>query len=131
LATIGDPLADIGWVELLWAAPVGLPFTPGALTIDEVIERYEELTGIPVRHREWYRVFQMLKTAVIMLSGSMLFDRGESDDLRLADMGLYVSYYTDRAFAEFDIDADMESGPVAPRPERIDAVRAALDHEPS
>jgi len=109
---------------LLWAAPVGLPFTPGALTIDEVIDRYEELTGIRVRHGSWYRAFQMLKTAVIMLSGSMLFDSRESDDLRFAEMGLYVSYYTQRAFAEFGIDDDLESGPVAPRPERIDAVKA-------
>jgi len=131
LSTIGDPLADIGWMELLWSAPVGLPFTSGALTIDEVIGRYEELTGIPVRHREWYRAFQMLKTAVIMLSGSMLFDSGESDDLRLGEMGLYVSYYTDRAFAEFGVDADLESGPVAPRPERIDAVRAAAEEPPA
>jgi aminoglycoside phosphotransferase (APT) family kinase protein len=125
LATIGDPLADIGWAELLWAAPVGLPSLPGALTIDEVIERYEELTGISVEHRDWYRAFQMLKTAVIMLSGSMLFDSGESDDLRLAEMGPIVHWYTRKALKEFGLDPNIESGPVMPRQERIDAVKAA------
>jgi aminoglycoside phosphotransferase (APT) family kinase protein len=126
LASIGDPLADIGWAELLWAAPVGLPSLPGALTIDEFIERYEHLTGISVQHREWYRAFQMLKTAVIMLSGSMLFDSGESNDLRLAAMGPVVHWYTQKALVELGLDPNIESGPVMPRQERIDAVKSAV-----
>ena len=125
LATIGDPLADVGWAELLWAAPVGLPSLPGALTIDEFIVRYEELSGITVHHRDWYRAFQMFKTAVIMLSGSMLFDSGESDDLRLAEMGPIVHWYTQKALVEVGLDPDIEPGPVMPRQERLDAVRSA------
>ncbi len=127
LATIGDPLADIGWAELLWAAPVGLPSLPGALTIEEFIERYQQLTEISIQHREWYRAFQMFKTAVIMLSGSMLFDSGESDDLRFAHMGPVVHWYTQQALAELGENSDLESGPVLPRRERLDAVKQAQE----
>ena len=41
LTTVGDPLTDIGYLELLWRMPVGIPSHDAALTIDEVIDRYE------------------------------------------------------------------------------------------
>ena len=59
-----------------------------------------------------------------MLVAAMLFDRGVSDDLRLATMGLIVHPMTQRALRELGVDEDLEPGPVAPREERIRAVRA-------
>ena len=122
LATIGDPLADIGWLELLWGFPVGLPTVPGAPTVDEIVAHYERLTGISTRHREWYRAFQGLKMTVINLSGSMMFESGETDDLRLAMMGHTVHWMTRRTLAELGIHDEIEPGPVAPSSERMAAV---------
>lgn len=34
-------------------------------------------------------------------------------------MGMVVPHYTARALAELGIDGELESGPVAPRPERL------------
>src|SRR5438309_807027 len=93
LATVGDPLADIGWLEVTWMTPT---FTsrPHSLTVDEAVARYEERTGIEVRNRAWYRAFQAFKMAVIMLVGAMHFDRGVTDDLRFAEMGAAVPLVT-------------------------------------
>ena len=46
MATIGDPLTDIGWAELLWTIPGSFTTLPGALSVDEFVARWEELTGI-------------------------------------------------------------------------------------
>ena len=47
MATIGDPLADIGWLEVLWTMPgSGFTTTPGALSLDEFVARWEQRTGI-------------------------------------------------------------------------------------
>ena len=124
LAALGDPLADIGWAEVNWTTPGSFTQRDGALTTDEFVRRYEELTGIEVVHREWYRAFQGFKMVVIMLVAAMLFDRGVTDDLRFASMGLAVDRFTRPALASLGIDADIEPGPVTAREERVREVRA-------
>ena len=125
MTAVGDPLADIGYAEMMWSLPVGLPTRPGALTADEIVARYETSTGIEVLHRPWYRAFQMFKVLVIQLIGSMLFDRGISDDLRLAEMGMGIPYMTPMGLRDLGVDEEPESGPVVPSSDRIAAVRAA------
>ena len=61
MTTVGDPLADIGWAEVNWTTPGSFTVRPGGLTTDEFVARYEELSGIEVVHREWYRAFQGFK----------------------------------------------------------------------
>ncbi len=129
LAQPGDPLADIGWVELMWAFPVGLPTVDGAPTIDELLDRWCGLTGIALGDRAWYRAFQGLKMAVINLSGSMLFDAGHSDDLRFALLGHSVPWITQTALQELGLDPDIEPGPVVPREERVAEVTARVEAE--
>ena len=124
LVDVGDPLTDLGYLELLWGMPVGLTGVPGAPTTDELVARYEELSGIPVRHRGWYRAMQAFKVAVISLLGSMLFDAGHSDDLRHAQLGYGVPVLTGVGLAALGVDEELEPGPVTPRRKRIDAVRA-------
>lgn len=124
LAAVGDPLADIGWAELLWASP-GYPTSgPGALTTDQFVARWEELTGITARHREWYRAMQALKMAVIMFVGGQLFDAGHSDDPRLADMAHAVHPMTEIGLRQLGIDEPLEPGPVLPRRHRADPAEA-------
>jgi aminoglycoside phosphotransferase (APT) family kinase protein len=123
LAGVGDPLTDVGYAEVLWRMPIGLPSRPGSLTADEFVARYEERTGIKTRERAWYRAHQAYKLAVIMLLGSMLFDRGHSDDPRLAEMAFGVPLMTDAGLRDLDVDETLEHGPVMPRADRVAAVR--------
>jgi aminoglycoside phosphotransferase (APT) family kinase protein len=123
MAARGDPLTDIGWAEVNWVTPGSFTSRPGALTPDEMVARYQELTGITVRDREWYRAFQAYKMVVIMLVAAMLFDEGATDDLRFAHMGLAVHPYTRKALAELGIHDDLESGPVTARDARVRAVQ--------
>jgi aminoglycoside phosphotransferase (APT) family kinase protein len=131
LAALGDPLADVAWAEINWSTPGFFTSFPGSLTVEEFIHRYQELTGFELTNRHWYRAFQGFKLAIIMFVGAMLFDNGVSDDLRLAGMGLAVSYFTGRALAEFDIEDEIESGPVTADKERFRSVRDAGSRLPS
>ena len=124
LTDVGDPLADVGYAEVLWALPVGLNSRPGSLTADELVSRYEERTGIRVQNREWYRALQAYKLAVIMLLGSMLFDGGHSDDMRLSDMSYGIPLMTGAGLHELGVEEVLESGPIAPRRDRVHEVRA-------
>lgn len=123
MTTVGDPLADLGWTEITWTSPGYFTAVPGAPTTDDLVARYQELTGIPVRHREWYRAFQGYKLAVILFVAAMLFDAGHSDDPRFADMGLGVHAMTVRALAELGVSDVPEPGPVTARPERVAAAQ--------
>jgi aminoglycoside phosphotransferase (APT) family kinase protein len=123
MAGIGDPLADIGWMELLWMQPVGITSRPSSPTVDEFIAHYERISGITVRNRPWYRAFQSFKMAAILLVGSMLVDGGFSDDLRHVQNAAGISMLTQLGLYELGVGGEFETGPVEPRPERIAALR--------
>ena len=126
LATVGDPLTDIGWLECNWDTPGAFTTRPGSLSCDDAVALWEQITGIVVQNRDWYRALAMFKMSVIMLVAAMLFDEGVTDDLRFANMGLAVQPYTEMALAALGIDAAPDSGPVLARRERVRAVRAQL-----
>ena len=122
LATIGDPMADIGWAEMTWRiTPAFAGLAPEHF--DQQLARYAELTGLTIHDRQWYAAFQAFKMAVIQLVGAMLFDRGHSDDIRYADMAMGVQWLTQLGLQTLDIFEEIEPGPVAPRPERVQEVR--------
>jgi aminoglycoside phosphotransferase (APT) family kinase protein len=123
MAGIGDPLADIGWMELLWMQPVGITSRPSSPTVDQFIAHYEAISGITVRNRSWYRAFQAFKMAAILLVGSMLVDGGFSDDLRHAQNAAGISMLTQLALYELGVEGEFETGPVEPRPGRVEALR--------
>jgi aminoglycoside phosphotransferase (APT) family kinase protein len=122
MADVGDPLADVGWAEILWRTP-SITSQPSSLGVDEFVARWEQLTGIRARHREWYRAFQTYKMAVIMLVGGMLFDAGHSDDLRLAGMASVVPFVTQLALGELGVSERPEPGPMTVREERLAEVK--------
>jgi aminoglycoside phosphotransferase (APT) family kinase protein len=127
MATVGDPLADIGWAELLWTSPGYATSAPGALSVDEFVARWEQLTGVKTQQREWYRALQALKMAVIMFVGGQLFDAGHSTDLRLAEMAHAVHPMTQLGLLQLGVDEQLEAGPVLPRKERIRQVTEGVD----
>jgi aminoglycoside phosphotransferase (APT) family kinase protein len=122
MTTVGDPLTDIGWMELLWMQPVGITSHAAALTIDEFIERYQAASGISVENRGWYRALNAFKMAVICLIGAMLVDQGDSDDPKLVLAAGGTHLLTHVGLADLGITDNLESGPVTIRQERIDEV---------
>ncbi len=76
LATIGDPLADVGYLVATWSQPGdaespisalgGLTKQPGFLTREELIARYEERSGRSMRDVRWYMTLALWKSAVFL-----------------------------------------------------------------
>jgi aminoglycoside phosphotransferase (APT) family kinase protein len=76
LATIGDPLADVGYLVATWAQPGDEENTlfalgavtrrPGFPTRDELIARYEQRSGRSMSDLRWYTVLALWKSAVFL-----------------------------------------------------------------
>lgn len=122
MTSVGDPLTDLAWAESNWTMAGSFTSLPGALTPDEMVELYQRLTGITVRYRDWYVALELYKMLAILLLAAMLFDRGESDDLRFAQMGGAIRPYTVAALARLGVDEPLEPGPVTARSQRIHEV---------
>jgi len=124
MTTVGDPLTDIGWLELLWMQSVGITSHPAALSVDALLAHYQAVSGIEVANRSWYRAFNAYKMAVICLIGAMLIDGGHSDDQKLVLAAYGTSMLTKVGLGELGIDEPLADGPVMPRVERIRQVRS-------
>lgn len=95
MATIGDPIADVGltlcywtWVNApgvnLGTAP-SITAEPGWLTRDEFIRRYAERTGRDVSRITYYEVLGIYKLAVILQQIYVRYRRGQTQDARFAN----------------------------------------------
>jgi aminoglycoside phosphotransferase (APT) family kinase protein len=101
MATIGSPRMDLGttlgyWVEAADDARLqGLAFgptnVPGSLTRAELIDRYEQQTGISVGDGVYYRVFGLFKIAVILQQIYARYRKGSTSDSRFAALGYFVT----------------------------------------
>lgn len=74
MATLGDPLADLGMLLMFWDE-IGRPYNPitdgltafeGFPSREEVIERYVTRRGLQVDNLDWYLVFSQFKLAIIL-----------------------------------------------------------------
>jgi aminoglycoside phosphotransferase (APT) family kinase protein len=73
MATIGDPLADVGYTMLYWGTKDRPPIhpsqlcaeLPGMFTADEVAEHYAIVSGRPVEHVVFYIVLAAFKLTII------------------------------------------------------------------
>jgi aminoglycoside phosphotransferase (APT) family kinase protein len=126
MTTVGDPLTDIGWMELLWMQPVGITSHESSLTIEEFLERYESASGITPVNRPWYRALNAYKMAVICLIGAMMFDSGASDDLKLVVAAGGVPILPLLGLADLGITEQFDNGPVEIGEERILEVRSRV-----
>ncbi|MGI8750131.1 MAG: phosphotransferase family protein [Thermoleophilaceae bacterium] len=101
LATIGDPLADVGYLTVTWAQagdPDEMAFgslsaatrKEGFPTRDELVARYEQATGRSVAALSWYQALALWKAAVFMEGNYKRFLAGSTDDeyLGLFDEGV-------------------------------------------
>ena len=96
MATIGDPLMDLGtslgyWVERddpeeLRALAFGLTMLPGNLTRVEIVQRYAQTSGRDVSRIQFYYVYALFKIAVIVQQIYNRYKQGYSHDPRFANM---------------------------------------------
>jgi aminoglycoside phosphotransferase (APT) family kinase protein len=115
MATLGDPLTDLGWLELLWMQPVGIASHPDAYSIDELLACYGAASGITPRHRPWYRALAAYKMSAICLIGAMLYADGVSTDERYALNAYGIPMLTKLGLAELGITEQLDDGPVLAR----------------
>lgn len=104
MATIGDPLVDLGSVLAYWrddTEPLSASSSSneplGLLSKDEAVERYASRTGLELDDVSWYHAFSRWKIAVIMQQLHNRFLRGESNNERLATMGENVGRLSQQA----------------------------------
>ena len=107
MATVGDPLMDLGTTLGYWIEPgdqeplrrflVGPTTLPGSLTRREVAERYGRTTGRDVSNMLYYYVFGLFKIAVIAQQIYARYVRGVTKDERFAVLGAVVAAMGDRA----------------------------------
>jgi aminoglycoside phosphotransferase (APT) family kinase protein len=101
LSTIGDPLADLGYMTVTWVEsddPQDTMFAnlgavtrrEGFLTREELIARYEQRSGRSMSALNWYQALALWKAAVFMEGNYKRFRSGNSDDeyLGLFDRGV-------------------------------------------
>src|SRR4051794_19519270 len=101
LSTIGDPLADLGYMTVTWVEaddPQDTMFAnlsavtrrEGFLGRAELIARYEERSGRSMSALNWYQALALWKAAVFMEGNYKRFQAGNSDDeyLGLFDRGV-------------------------------------------
>lgn len=92
MATVGDPLMDLGtslayWVEpddpdVVKALSFGPTTLPGNFTRRELVDRYADKTGLPVDDIVFYFVYGLYKVAVIGQQIYYRFKAGDTDDPR-------------------------------------------------
>lgn len=89
LATVGDSMADLGWLLSTWAEPNESAFaattrTPtqagGFMTRQEVAERYAEASGNDISRIDYYVAFQRWRGACIQLGVRHRYQVGAMGD---------------------------------------------------
>src|SRR5256885_12741503 len=100
MATLGDPLADLGYMTATWSRPdEGVGTTLDLTTVthaegfpdrDELVERYAEQSGRSVGDLKWYRALAIWKATAFMEGNYKRAVMGNSDDpyLKLFDKGV-------------------------------------------
>jgi aminoglycoside phosphotransferase (APT) family kinase protein len=95
MATVGDPLADLGLTLCYWAwadAPQlrsrdlpALTSQPGWYNRDQFVQRYTERSGRDLSNISYYEVLGVFKLAVILQQIYYRFKRGQTRDTRFQD----------------------------------------------
>jgi aminoglycoside phosphotransferase (APT) family kinase protein len=107
MATLGDPLMDLGttlsyWVEaadpkVLQGVAFGPTALPGSLTRRELVARYAEASGRDVSNMLFYYCFGLFKTAVIVQQIYARYVRGHTRDERFATLNHVVRVLAQQA----------------------------------
>jgi aminoglycoside phosphotransferase (APT) family kinase protein len=98
MATIGDPLADVGYLCMMWTerddptggmreALGGITRREGFPTREELIAAYEQRTGRSMRDLRWYMSLALWKSVVFMEGNYKRAVSGTTDDPYLKTFG--------------------------------------------
>ncbi len=105
MATLGDPLCDLGTLLNYWPQGDQPNAVPGLTSLglpsrDAVVQRYLARRDIDVTEQEidWYEAFGCWKTAVILQQLFVRHVRGETTDPRMAERGASVVPLAERTF---------------------------------
>jgi aminoglycoside phosphotransferase (APT) family kinase protein len=106
MATIGDPLADVGYMLMHWTQPgdalgkfnaKNVTLRPGFPTRAELTAAYEERSGRSVQALDWYVTLALWKAVVFMEGNYKRALAGSVDDPYLKSFGEGVIEIADRA----------------------------------
>ena len=106
MATIGDPLADLGYMVMQWAQPDDAPSKfnlhtvtrlEGFPTREELVRRYEERSGRAMGALNWYVTLALWKAVVFMEGNYKRAVAGSTDDPYLKSFGEGVIEIAQRA----------------------------------
>jgi aminoglycoside phosphotransferase (APT) family kinase protein len=108
MATIGDPLADLGYLCALWVQrddpPLpglfefgGVTRRDGFPTREQLVARYEQRSGRAMTDIRWYRTLALWKAAVFMEGNYRRAVSGSTDDPWLKGFGDGVVELAERA----------------------------------
>jgi aminoglycoside phosphotransferase (APT) family kinase protein len=96
MSTIGDPLADLGWMVLFWREEDDPPGAldalassrlPGFATRAELIQRYGARSGRPVGDLTYHVVLAAWKLAILLEGSYARHLAGMTDDPFFARLG--------------------------------------------
>lgn len=100
MATVGDPLVDLGCTLCYWTeigdpamrggAMSGITAQPGWLKRSDLVRRYAGKTGCNVSRLGYYEVFGLFKLGVILQQIYYRYHRGQTRDERFRDFHLRV-----------------------------------------
>lgn len=107
MSTIGDPLADLGYLCLTYSSPDDPADEPFQLTTvtradgwptrGELVARYEERSGRSMSDIRWYQTLALWKAIVFMEGNYKRASSGMSDDPYLAAFGDTIVAMAERA----------------------------------
>ncbi|MEO8541582.1 MAG: phosphotransferase family protein [bacterium] len=108
MATIGDPLADLGWMLSTWGDPGDPPGTrrrgegpalttqEGFLGLDEMAARYEQKSGRSMKNFAFYHVLAVYKMAIILEGLYMHYIEKTASNPGAAEFEWYVPVLVER-----------------------------------
>jgi aminoglycoside phosphotransferase (APT) family kinase protein len=105
MATLGDPLIDLGTLLAYWSDPSEeaiasqLPQSSsgGFPSKSEIVARYASQINVDPATIAWYEAFAFWKTAVVLQQIYIRFKRGQTKDERFAEHGTRVPKCLDAA----------------------------------
>jgi aminoglycoside phosphotransferase (APT) family kinase protein len=106
MATVGDPLVDLGLILCYWSQPSdpggtrpSITSQAGWFTRDQLLNCYAEKTGRDLSIINYYEVFALFKLAVVLQQIYVRFHRGQTQDERFRHFDKRVHNLIEQAAA--------------------------------
>jgi aminoglycoside phosphotransferase (APT) family kinase protein len=93
MATIGDPLLDLGWVLMGWPNPdedrtsAGYVDYTGMPSREDLMQRYATVSGLPVDEMDYYVILARFKIGIVLEGGYARYVAGGADNPKMAMFG--------------------------------------------